>query len=151
MATIRIEAAARVEAPAADVYAVLADYRDGHPRILPRQMYGLEVTGGPGVGHGTEIRFRARAPGGERVFRMAVTEPEPGRVLVETDVDSGTVTRFTVEPAGAASHVRIATDLVTPPGLRGVLERAMNRLALPMLFREELRNLERVARERVAE
>ena len=40
---------------------------------------------------------------------MRVTEPEPGRVLVESDTNSSLVTTTTVTPDGSASWVRIST------------------------------------------
>jgi hypothetical protein len=41
--------------------------------------------------------------------RARVAEPEPGRVLSETDLDNGLVTTFTVQPDGDGSRVRIET------------------------------------------
>ena len=35
--------------------------------------------------------------GVERVYREVVSEPEPGRVLAETDADAGVTTTFTVD------------------------------------------------------
>ena len=53
-------------------------------------------------------------------LRMEVTEPQPGRVLMESDVASDMVTTFTVEPSdgGRDSRVTIATRW-TRGGLRG--------------------------------
>jgi hypothetical protein len=42
-----------------------------------------------GVGAGTVIRFRLRVFRRTRDFRAEITEPTPGRVLVETDLDHG--------------------------------------------------------------
>jgi hypothetical protein len=80
------------------VYAILADYRNGRPRILPERYFSnLEVERGR-VGAGTVIRFQVRTLGITRSFRGEVTEPKPGRVLVESYPQTGEVTSFTVEP-----------------------------------------------------
>src|SRR5712672_1477568 len=90
MPRIRIEVSRDLAVPPQAAYRVIADYRAGHPRIIPpRAFRDLTVERG-GVGAGTIIRFRMRIGGVEREYRATVTEPEPGRVLVETN-DSGEV------------------------------------------------------------
>ena len=56
------------------------------------------------------VTFEMRLMGRMRSFRATVTEPEPGRTLVETN-DSGEVTTFTVEERedGRRTNVTIAT------------------------------------------
>lgn len=151
MRTYTVTASAEVVASAAACYAVIADYRDGHPKIVPPSVFGaIEVEEG-GVGEGTRIRVKVRGIGGERTLRLQVTEPEPGRVLAERDLDNGTVTHFTVEPAGAGrAHVTIRTDFAQRPGLRAALEGWITRRVLPRVFREELSRLEAVAAGRAA-
>jgi hypothetical protein len=106
MKTYKAEASATINAPAALVYSIIADYRDGHPHILPKPYFlGLEVERG-GFGAGTVIRFRVRVMGKTQAFRAAVTEPEPGRVLVESDLDGGPQTTFTVEPLEEGRRAR---------------------------------------------
>jgi len=100
MPTHHVSESTVIAAPPARVYAILADYRVGHPGILPQppfHSYELE-TGGQGAG--TIMRFKMTALGRTENFRGAVTEPEPGRVLVETYFETKTVTTFTVEPHG---------------------------------------------------
>ena len=143
MPEIRVAASAAVPAPPAAVYAVLADYHDGHPRILPPAFSGFAVERG-GTGAGTVIRFDLTLLGQTRTSRGVVTEPEPGRVLVETYPADGVVTTFTVEPAGAGSRVTFASAW-TRGGLRGWVERVVAVPALRRLFAEELANLARVA------
>src|SRR5262249_18853568 len=121
----RVSAEAVVDTPPGLAYAVIADYRDGHLRIIPRPPFvSLEVEQG-GTGAGTVIRFQMRVFGRVRTFRAAITELEPGRLLVETDLDSGTVTTFAVVPVedGRKSRVTITTDIETRGGLLGRLER----------------------------
>ena len=86
------------------------------------------------------------------VMRMAVTEPEPGRVLAETDLESGLVTRFVVEPAGAdRAKVTIATTWRPKPGLLGELERRVTSAVMSRIYVRELAKLDAVlARDRAA-
>jgi hypothetical protein len=94
----RIAASALIQAPAQQVYAIIADYRNGHPRILPKPYFvSLTVEQG-GVGAGTMVTFQMKVMGSWQTFHAVITEPEPGRVLVETDSSAGTVTTFTVDP-----------------------------------------------------
>jgi hypothetical protein len=128
-----------VPAPPRRVYAVIADYRAGHPNILPPEFSDMVVEQG-GVGAGTVVRFKLRVLGRKQTFRAAITEPEPGRVLVETDLDSnGAVTTFTVEPdsAGERSRVTITTELSVRGGFLGAIERFLStRLLRPLYVRE---------------
>jgi hypothetical protein len=147
--SFKVKSSARVDAPADVVYGIIADYRNGHPHILPKQYFEwLEVEQG-GRGEGTVIRFQMRVLGQTRVLRAVVTEPEPGRVLVETDTGGvGPVTTFTVEPAESGSHVTFSTELTSAGGPLGVLERFVLRRVLRRIFVRELEQLGRVAVER---
>jgi hypothetical protein len=56
----RVRASAEVKAPAEKVHAIIADYRNGHPQIVPRPPFGrIEVEQG-GFGGGTIIHFQMR-------------------------------------------------------------------------------------------
>jgi hypothetical protein len=135
----QVSADAVINAPAGLVYAVIADYRDGHPHIVPRPPFvSLEVEQG-GTGAGTVIRFQMRILGRIRTFRAAITEPEPGRVLAETDLHTGTITTFTVDPVedGWKARVIITTDIETRGGLLGAVQRFLvTRLLRPVYQRE---------------
>jgi len=80
-----VTATARVNAHPRAVYNTIANYRTGHPRILPKQFSGLTVEQG-GVGAGTVISFKVRLLGRTDTYRAVITEPEPGRVLVEKNI-----------------------------------------------------------------
>lgn len=142
-----VTASALAEAPAETVYAILADYRDGHPHILPRKYFtSLKVERG-GFGEGTVIRFGMRAFGKTREARAAVTEPEPGRVLVETALDAdGPVTTFVVEPEGRRSRVTFKTELTSRAGLLGAVERFAAKRFLKRVYALELAQLDSFAR-----
>jgi hypothetical protein len=136
-----VSASATIPARRERVYSLIANYKDGHPRILPGQFTSLLVEQG-GVGAGTIIRFQMSVFGKKQTFRAAITEPEPGRVLVETDLDAnGAATTFIVNPgrAPADSHVTISTELRVRSGFLGKIE------LLRPVYVQELENLARVA------
>ena len=142
-----ISASAIIPARRERVYSIIANYKDGHPRIVPRQFSGMVVEEG-GVGAGTVIRFQMRVFGMKQTFRAAISEPEPGRVLVETDLDTnGAVTTFTVDPgtAPADSRVTISTLLPVRSGLLGLFEKKLSTFLLRPIYVQELVNLARVA------
>ncbi len=142
-----ITASAVIPARRERVYSLISNYKDGHPRILPKQFTSLTVEQG-GIGAGTIIRFQMSIFGKKQTFRAAITEPEPGRVLVETDLDTnGAVTTFTVNPgsAPADSHVSISTELPVRSGFLGKIERTLTTLLLRPMYSKELENLARVA------
>jgi hypothetical protein len=153
MGQIRVQATAVLKARPEDVYATIADYRQGHPRILPpKNLYDLKVEQG-GYGEGTIMRFKARILGTELAFHHRVSEPVPGRVLVEQDAEPGgpgVVTTFTVTPVeqGQYAQVEIASTMNASPGLRGVLERLLMPLGNGPVYRKELSLLESVAQQR---
>lgn len=152
MKQIEAQSTAVLDARPEDVYATIADYRQGHPNILPkRNLYDLQVEEG-GYGAGTTIRFKSRMYGNEQSFYQRVSEPEPGRVLVEQDIDSprNEASIFTVLPVeqGRKAQVTIATTMNSSRGLTGVIERSIVPPALRRIYREELRLLEAAAQKR---
>ena len=139
-----VSAERAVDAPAGTVYRCLADMHH-HPRFLPPAFSGFEVEQG-GVGEGTVVRFSVTAGGRTRAYRMAVAEPEPGRVLTETDTGSSLVTTFTVTPEGAGSRVRIDTAWDGAGGVGGIFERLFAPRVLRGIYEDELGRLDAYAR-----
>jgi len=135
----RVSSSAGIDAPAADVYRMIADYRTRHGRIVPPKYFSnLRVEAG-GYGAGTIITYDLTAFGKTRHVRAEVTEPQPGRELTETDHDEKIATTFIVEPAGdARSRVTIATELFLHSGILGALERTMARSFLTRVYAAEL-------------
>ena len=132
-----------VDAPADQVYRIIADYRNTHPLILPKEFFlSLDVEEG-GVGAGTIVNFTMRILGRTQSFRSLITEPEPGRLLVETDIRSETATSFHVVPAADASTTRvtISTELKG----RSWIERIVAKPTLQKIYRQELELLARLA------
>lgn len=143
VATFTVSAMRRVPAPPAEVYAILADYTEGHPHILPSAYFrNIEVEEG-GVGAGTRIRFEMTVLGTSRTIRAEIEEPKPGRVLVERDVEGKTVTTFTLNPAreGRESDVTITTVVTARDGILGLVERMATKAFLERVYRDELSRL----------
>lgn len=154
MKPIHISVTRRLHAPADRVYDVLADYELGHRLILPARVFtDLQVERG-GRGEGTVIHFGMKAFGKVNRARALVSEPEPGRVLVERALngkgfdavdDGGVVTTFVVDPVEETrADVTIDTRW-TPKGAGAWFERLVAPLFLKRLYVEELGNLEKVA------
>jgi hypothetical protein len=135
-----------IDAPADAVYGYVADMRDHHPRYLPPAFSDFRVESG-GVGAGTITRFKVTAGGRSREYRMRVDEPEPGRVLTESDTDSSLVTTTTVTPRDSASVVQISTSWDGAGGIGGFFERTFAPRAMRPIYADELDRLDAYARE----
>lgn len=152
MSTIRAQAAHDIDARPETVYSVLADYRVGHPAILPKAYFKeLQVEAG-GRGAGTVIRFTMQVLGTERAFRAVISEPVPGRVLVEQDDAAGVKTTFTVDPldGGKRARVTITTETRASRGFQGLVERLVSPPVLRGIYRQELAQLEEYVKETTA-
>ena len=149
MSTVEAQAERTIDAPAATVYGYLADMREHHPRFLPPAFSDFAVESG-GVGAGTVVSYTVNAGGRHRQCRMAVSEPEPGRVLVESDTTSSLVTTFTVLPRGAAALVRISTSWNGAQGIGGFFERLFAPRALQQIYGDSLDRLEAYAAEQAS-
>lgn len=141
MSKVLASAERTIPAPAAAVYTLLADYREGHPSILPPAFSNFSVLDG-GTGAGTRIRFTLTVGGRAQEAEGIVAEPEPGRVLTETYAGNGSVTTFTVDPVGNDSLLRIETAWESRPGLAGLFERFIVPRVLRRLYREELDHIQ---------
>jgi hypothetical protein len=138
---IRAFAERRIPAHPDRVYAFLADFVDHHPQILPEEFGDLVVEHG-GYGAGTIVATTLMAGGEIRDIRVRVDEPQPGRVMTETDLATGVVTTFTVTPAPRASAtVSIATAWESS-GLLGLVDRLVARRFLGGLYARELEMLD---------
>jgi len=145
VARIVVSAEGAVGAPAEAVYRYIADMREHHPHFLPPAFSDFQVESG-GVGAGTVTRFKLTAGGRTREYRTKVAEPEPGRILTESDTGSSSVTTFTVSPQGAASRVRISTSWDGAGGIGGLFERMFAPRVLRGIYEDELKRLDAYAR-----
>jgi hypothetical protein len=146
MARIEVFTEGTVDAPAQTVYGYIADMREHHPHFLPPAISNFRVESG-GVGAGTINRFTMTAGGRTREYHTKVAEPEPGRVLTESDMASSAVTTFTVDSRGDSSLVRIGTSWDGADGIRGFFERAFAPRALRAIYADEISRLDAYARE----
>jgi hypothetical protein len=143
MNQIRVEQSAVIAAAPSQVYAVIRDYEVGHVAILPKPYFQEMIIEEGGQGAGTKTRIKMKVMGQEIKFRHEVSEPEPGRVLKETDPATGLGTTFTFEPlaGGSQTRVTITTDTPVRAGLAGFMERLMTPFILRHIYRQELQNL----------
>lgn len=143
MGVIKTEVSSLIDAAPAAVYAVLSDYKVGHPAIVPKPYFtAVEVVEG-GVGAGTKIIVRMKAFGKEYVYNQIVTEPEPGRVLVEEDAEQGTKSTFTVNPHTNPNqcHVTICVESRGADGVMGAIQKWMNTSFTKKILTAELKQL----------
>ena len=146
MAKVVASAERGIDAPADEVYSYLADMHQ-HQRFLPPAFSDFQVEQG-GIGAGTVTRFKITAGGRTRSYRMQVSEPVPGRTLVETDTGSSLVTTFNVTPREGKSLVNITTSWDGARGIGGFFERTFAPRALRRLYLDELDRLNTYAAER---
>ena len=92
--------AASVDAPADVVYRYVADMRD--TSAFPASGVS-DFRVDPVAWVLARHAIKMTAGGRTCEYRMKVAEPEPGRILTESDTDSSAVTAFTVSPQGGAS------------------------------------------------
>jgi hypothetical protein len=146
VAKILVSAQGSVDAPADVVYGYIADNREHHPRFLPPEFSDFQVESG-GVGAGTVTRFKVTAGGRTREYRMKVAEPEPGRVLTESDTGSSMVSTFTVTPQNGASLVQISTTWDGAGGIGGFFERMFAPRVMRGIYADEIKRLDAYARD----
>lgn len=146
---MQVSAERAIEAPAEMVYEYLADAREHHHRFLPPEFSHFEVESG-GVGAGTVTRFALTAGGRTRAYRMTMDEPQPGRVITESDTGSSLVTTFTVLAEGTSSRVTISTLWQGAGGIGGVFEKLFAPRVLRRIYLDELERLNAYALERSA-
>jgi hypothetical protein len=148
MGTITVEEEGPVGAPADLTYRLIADDAH-HQQFLPEGFSDFEVVEG-GVGAGTVHRFKVTAGGRAREYLMRVDEPQPGRVLTESDQNSSLVTTFTVTPTADTCLVRIQTQWNGAGGIGGFFERTFAPRVMRRMYADELAKLDSYAREQAA-
>lgn len=142
MSTIHVEFSQVIDATPEEIHAVVADYRVGHPAILPKPYFSDLTIEQGGFGAGTVIRFYVQVMGRKYPYHQRVTEPVPGRKIVETDIETGQFSSFTFEPVNARqTRVTIQIDTPASPGLMGVLERLTQAAFSRRLLNIELQQL----------
>lgn len=140
MSYIVVKEAADLNAAPAEVYALISDYKVGHPSILPKPFFGELIVEEGGQGAGTVIRFTMHIMGKEYRYHQTVSEPEPGRLLQETDLDQDLNSTFLFEPLnqGQQTRLTITTTLKASGGLKGLVEKAVFPMTLRPIYKKEL-------------
>ena len=143
MSSVRVEVSRAVNASPEAVLSLFRDYRVAHAAVLPKPTFVDMVIDKGGYGAGTVVRVKMKAYGVEKNYRFEVTEPEPGRILAETDPSTGLVTHFIADPldGGKRSMVTLATTFPMPGGIAGWFERRMTPGLMRRLYRQELENV----------
>jgi uncharacterized protein YndB with AHSA1/START domain len=149
MGQIHVSAERVIDAPADLVYRLIADHNEHHPRFLPDAFSEFQVESG-GIGAGTVTTFKVNAGGRARAYHMEVAEPEPGRVMTESDRNSSLVTAWTVEPEDGAARVTISTTWTGAGGIGGFFERTFAPRVMRGIYTDELGRLNEYAREQAA-
>ncbi|HEY0664876.1 MAG TPA: SRPBCC family protein [Gallionella sp.] len=143
MSLFNISSSAVIPAPAQQVYGIIADYRNGHPHIVPPRYFRNLVVEEGGTGAGTKIRFEMVLLGMAKAAQSLISEPEPGRVLAESTTDGLVVTRFIVDPLdGESARVTISSEVKS----MGFAGNALFKLLFKLIYREELALLAAYAR-----
>jgi Polyketide cyclase / dehydrase and lipid transport len=133
----RVLAEREVAARPERVFAFLADYREGRPRVLTDAFLDYQVEEG-GHGAGRLVSYTL----GDRLYRLSV-ERVGGHLLVERDAAASLVTTWRVMPApNGRSIVRVVTEWRGQPGLRGVLDGLLAPRRLRQVYAEMLERLE---------
>lgn len=148
MGKYKFSVSSLIPAPPGIVYEIIADYKNGHPKILPNPPFvSLTVEEG-GIGAGSVLEVKMKVAGKLQTFKTVVTEPEPGRVLVETN-DTGYITTFNVEPYddGNKSNVSFTTEIANDSSLLKKIEFFFSKMILPAVYKKELQLLAEVATE----
>jgi hypothetical protein len=146
VAAVEASAIKVIAGPPATVYRCLADMGEHHPRLLPPAFQDFQVEAG-GIGAGTVVSFTLSAGGRTRRYRMEVAEPEPGKVLTESDTESSLVTTFRVEPHGGGSQVEISTRWEGAGGIGGIFERLFAPKVMSRIYEDELARLDAYVRQ----
>jgi len=149
MGVIEVTAERTVNAPAEAVYGYIRDMHI-HPKFLPPAFSDFHIESG-GVGTGSVTRFKVTAGGRTREYHMTVDEPEPGRILRESDQGSSLITKFIVDPAvSGSSLVQISTSWQGAGGIGGFFERTFAPRAMKAIYEDELARLDAYVREQQA-
>src|SRR5687768_10589410 len=143
MSTINVDYSMIINARPEDVYAVFRDYRVSHPAILPKPYFEYLTVEEGGLGAGTKFTAGMNILGTKSTFSATVSEPEPGRMILEKDDEERLKTYFIMDPVenGQKTLVTLRTIAQTSPGFKGIIERLTMPSLLRMIYKKELANV----------
>lgn len=143
MSMLHVASSAVIDASPEAIYAVFSDYEVAHRAILPKPYFAEMVVLAGGQGAGTVIDVYMDVFGNKKTYHLAVTEPNPGRLLVETDYLTGERTHFIMKPLANGRQTQVTIDSMfnASPGLAGKIERLITPPVTRYIFKKELANL----------
>jgi len=143
MSTVNVDYSTIINARPEDVYAVFRDYRVSHPAILPKPYFEYLTVHEGGLGAGTKFTAGMNVFGTKSTFSATVSEPEPGRIILEKDDEERLKTFFIMDPVenGQKTHVTLRTAAQTSAGFKGIMERLTLPPILRMIYKKELANV----------
>ena len=141
--TIHVEASYTINARPETLYAIIADYQVAHQAILPMPPFTSVIVEKGGQGAGTVVLTHMKVFGKVYTFHQIVTEPEPGHILVETDMETGQFTQFIFDPLanGVQTRVTITSEFPRKPGFGGFIESISQPSFVRGIYMKELRIL----------
>ena len=124
------------------VFGALADYTTVRPTILAPEFTDFRVLE-RGIGAGTRISYHLHATKKRvRQVEATVTEPVPGRQLLETDANSSLTVLWEVAPiAEGRSALTVRVSWQGAPGIGGFFERRFAPAGIRRIYRTELDRL----------
>ena len=130
----------RFQATPERVYNLIIDMEE-HRRILPKQFESLDVLEG-GRGAGTVFRLTMNVMGSRTSLVMTLSEPEPGRIVLEQDPAAGitTIWKLTSLP-GDGCMLRLTSQFPRKPGFAGWVERFATASMIRSIYKRELENM----------
>lgn len=144
MPSLQLESEVVVPACAAAVYRVLADYAGDRRRLQSRRFVARSHVKAGGIGGGTRLEIELHGPLARLPLDVAITEPEAGTVLIESDARAGVRRTFVLEPCSRGDATRVQAVLeIDARHLGGPLEHALR-----ALHAQELERLPRAVADR---
>lgn len=122
MTIIQVTAERVVHAPPKKVFALLYDYELTRASLYPKAFADFRVLD-HGQGGRTHFGYTLPLAGSQRHVEAEVTVTKRKREIVETDLQRGTTTTFTIVPDGPDCRVQIEVNWETQVGLAGAIER----------------------------
>ena len=147
MAQVTARAQRTIGAPAEQVHAAVADYREVRPRILTENYRDYRLDAG-GIGAGSRVHWVLQATRKRSRDQLVEVSAPSAEQLVERDMNSSMVTTWTVSPIGAdRSTVEIQTSWQGATGIGGFFERTFAPTGLRRIYDGVLSNLDRIVTE----
>ena len=144
MTTYTVEYSATINARPDQVYGLFRDYRVSHPAVLPKPYFEYLTVEQGGLGEGTRFSAGMNLLGTKSILVATVSEPEPGRMIVEQDDEGRIKTYFIMDPleSGQKTRVTLRTEIRSGAGLQGIIERLVMPPTLRKIYKLELANVE---------